>query len=303
MKEAQRGLAAVTSRREAISAGLAIASASTFGLTATSSSSSSNKIVFGSDRSGYAGLHDAAPLAVGLRWYFNDENQFPSAWPNPFPGTHMTLSLRPNPSDLLSGKLDSQLKAIINTAPPHSELTFWHENTTGNPLKYPRYVNNAHTAIQMQKYGKKLCHGTKVLFGVITVGPAVYQLHWMARGLDWYGDDLYEFPKLRNPNGTFSKEKIVARLNQNLRAWQKVSGQRSPAIRICETNSPYDAHRSELFTTIAHWLAGHNGNRMLTYWNPRGGLAQGGLSGPWPPGKPVISRLTSLSKEYDWTAH
>jgi hypothetical protein len=75
MKEAQLGLAAVTSRREAISAGLAIVSASTLGLAATSSSSSSssNKIVFGSDRSGYAGLHDAAPLAVGLRWYFNDE--------------------------------------------------------------------------------------------------------------------------------------------------------------------------------------------------------------------------------------
>jgi hypothetical protein len=123
----------------------------------------------------------------------------------------MTLSLRPNPNDLLSGKLDSQLKAIINTAPPHSELTFWHENTTGNPLKYPRYVNNAHTAIKMQKYGKKLCHGTKVLFGVITVGPAIYQLHWMAPGLDWYGDDLYEFPKLRNPNGTFSKNKVVGR--------------------------------------------------------------------------------------------
>jgi hypothetical protein len=65
MKEAQLGLAAVTSRREAISAGLAIVSASTLGLAATSSSSSSssssNKIVFGSDRSGYAGLHDAAP--------------------------------------------------------------------------------------------------------------------------------------------------------------------------------------------------------------------------------------------------
>ena len=87
----------------------------------------------------------------------------------------------------------------------------------------------------------------------------------------WTGtrDDLYEFPKLRNPNGTFSKKKVVARLNQNLREWRRVSHKKSPAIRICEANSPYDAHRSEFFTTIAHWLAGHNGNRMLTYWNPR----------------------------------
>lgn len=300
MNGSRRGLEAITSRREAIAAGLAIAGASTVGL--AGASASANTIVFGSDRSGYAGLHDAAPLAVGLRWYFNDENEFPSAWPTPFPGTHMTLSLRPNPSDLFSGKLDGRLEAIIHSAPPHSELTFWHENTTGNPLKYPQYVNNAHTAIRMQKYGKKLCQGTKVLFGVITVGPVIYQRDWIARGLDWYGDDLYEFPKLRNPNGTFSKKKVVARLNQNLRAWRKVTHKQSPAIRICEANSPYDAHRSEFFTTIAHWLAGHNGNRMLTYWNPRGGLAQGGLSGAWPPGKPVISRLTSLSKQYDWTA-
>lgn len=297
MKRTKYSLARVMSRREAISAGLAVAGA--VGVAPTSSSSTG--IVFGSDRSGYAGLHAAAPLAVGLRWYFNIENQFPLAWPNPYPGAHMTLSLRPNPSDLLAGKLDSRLKAIINSAPPHSELTFWHENTTGNPLRYPPHVNNARTAIRMQKYGQSLCEGTRVLFGVITVGPAVYQLDWMARGLDWYGDDLYEFPKLRNQDGTFSKARVVARLYQNLHAWQKVSSKRSPAIRICETNSPYNSHRSELFTTIAEWLARHNGNRMLTYWNPHHGLAQGGLSGAWPPSKPVISRLTSLSKEYSWT--
>jgi hypothetical protein len=301
MTQERHGLESVTSRREAMAAGLAIAGASTLGLGA---STSSNKIVFGSDRSGYEGFHQAAPLAVGLRWYFNGENEWPKglAWPKPYPGTHMTLSLRPNPNELFAGKLDDKLKAIIHSAPANSELTFWHENTTGNPLKYPHYVNNAHAALRMQKYGQKLCHGTKVLFGVITVGPVVYQKDWIAPGLDWYGDDLYEFQKLRNANGTFSKKKVVARLNQNLTAWRKVTGKRSPAIRICEANSPYDAHRAAFFATIAHWLAGHNGNRMLTYWNPREGLAQGGLSGAWPPGKAVISELTSLAKRYDWTA-
>jgi hypothetical protein len=285
------------SRREAISAGgLAIAGAA--GLASTSPPSSG--IVFGADRSGYAGLHAAAPLAVGVRWYFNIENQFPAAWPDPFPGTHMTLSLRPNPHDLFSGKLDRQLKAIIDSAPKNSELTFWHENVTMNPLGYPPYVHNPHAAVRMQKYGLKLCQGTTVLFGVITVGPVADQLAWIAPGLDWYGDDLYEFPKLRGPNNTFSKARVVARLNQNLHDWRKASGIKAPAIRICETNSPYDAHRSELFTTIADWLPGHNGNRMLTYWNANEGLAQGGLSGAWPPSKPVIRRLTSLSKKYNW---
>jgi len=301
MTEERYGLEAVTSRRQALAAGLAIAGASTL---STSGPATSNKIVFGSDRSGYPGFKHAAPLAVGLRWYFNDENEFPPGmtWPKPYPGTHMTLSLRPNPKDLFAGKLDHKLKAVIHSAPANSELTFWHENTSGNPLKYPHYVNNAHTAVRMQKYGKKLCQGSKVLFGVITVGPVHIQRDWIAPSLDWYGDDLYEFPKLRNANNTFSRKKVVARLNQNLAAWRKVTGKRWPAIRICEANSPYDAHRAAFFATIAHWLAGHNGNRMLTYWNPRGDLAHGGLSGPWPPSKPVLSELTFLTRRYDWTA-
>ncbi|MGI9005377.1 MAG: hypothetical protein ACR2FU_04115 [Streptosporangiaceae bacterium] len=295
------------SRREALSAGLVVAGAAGLApalLSAASSpspaSAPSAKIVFGADRSGYDGLHSATPLAVGLRWYLKDENELPSAWPDIHPSTHMTLSLRPNPADLLSGKLDRRLKAIIDSAPPNSELTFWHENTTGNPLRYPHYVNNARAAISMQKYGKKLCAGSKVRFGVITVGPVIGQTHWIARGLDWYGDDLYEWPKLRGPHNSFDATKVIARLNQNLAAWRKASGQRRPAVRICETNSPYDSHRAEFFATIAQWLAGHNGNRMLTYWNPRGSLANGGVSGPWPPSKPVIRRLTSLAEHYDW---
>jgi hypothetical protein len=289
---------AALSRREAISAGgLAIAGA--IGVAARPTASSGD-VVFGTDRSGYAGLHAAAPLAVGLRWYFDQENELPPAWPSPYPRTHMTLSLRPNPHDLLSGRLDRRLKAIIGSAPEHSELTFWHENVTANPLRYPSHVHNARTSVRMQKYGQKLCRGTNVRFGVITVGPVVIQLDWIAPGLDWYGDDLYDFPKLRGPGNTFSRRRVIARLNQNLHAWRQASGQRSPAVRICETNSPYDEHRAELFGTIADWLPGHNGNRMLTYWNARAGLAQGGLSGAWPPSRRVIRRLASLSRQHDW---
>lgn len=313
MKETQNGRRAwsssfAVSRREALSAALVAGGAVSLGRASVARASigtapsSSAGIVFGADRSGYAGFNAASALAVGLRWYFNSENDFPPRWPEIYPQTHMTLSLRPNPAELLSGRLDNQLKAIIGSAPPNSELTFWHENTTGNPLRYPRYVNNARAAVAMQQYGKKLCAGSGVLFGVITVGPVVQQRDWISADLDWYGDDLYEFPKLRNPDNTFSQQKVIARLYQNLSAWQTASGQRTPAIRICETNSPYDSHRSEFFTTIAHWLAGHNGNRMLTYWNPRSSLAEGGLSGPWPPSQPVVSRLSSLSRTYEWVS-
>jgi hypothetical protein len=285
------------SRREAISAGgLALAGAASLAGAAgpAPASTSPGKILFGANRSAYSGLHAAAPLAVGLRWYFDVENDFPLAWPQPYPGAHMTLSIRPNPGDLLSGRLDSHLKALIDSAPPRSELTFWHENTSGNPLDYPPSVNNARTAIRMQKYGHMLCAGTHVLFGVITVGPVVDQLHWIAPGLDWYGDDLYEFARLRNANGTFSRTKVIARLYANLHAWQKVTGKKAPAIRICETNSRYDSHRAEFFTTIAYWMARHNGNRILTYWNRH----DVGLSGPWPPSEGVIDQLQSLSKQY-----
>ena len=298
MRPEQRYLPDLLSRREAISAGgLAIAGAASL----APATASPPGIVFGANRDTYPNLHAAVPLAKGLRMYYDTENLFPAAWPERF-GAHMTLSLRPNPRDLLSGRLDHQLKAVIHSAPPHSDLTFWHENTTGNPLGYPSYVNNARAAISMQRYGHGLCRRTNVRFGVITVGPANQQLGWLAPGLDWYGDDMYEFPALRNPDGTFSQARIIARLNANLKAWREASGKHSPAIRICETNSPLDSHRGQFFTTIAQWMARHNGKRILTYWNPNGSAANGGSSGAWPPSAGVVRQLRSLSKQYNGTS-
>jgi len=297
MQRANRHLAAVTGRRGAISAGgLAIAGA--VGL----SFAPRNRVTFGATLGAYPKLNAAVPRAVGIRMYFDGENDFPDAWPDPYPGSWMTLSLRPNPDDLFSGKLDEQLTAIINSAPAHSELTFWHENTTGNPLGYPSYVNNARAAVRVQHYGQRLCRGTRVRFGVITCGPAIQQKDWLAPGLDWYGDDLYEFPRLRGLDGTMSQAKIIARLNSNLDAWRRKSGRRWPAIRLCETNSPFDSHRENWFTWIAQWMATHNGRRMLTYWNPDAGASQGGLSGPWPPSQAVVRRLRWLSEEYQGNA-
>src|ERR1022692_1012661 len=296
MKRVKPGLAAAMSRREAISAG-GLAIAGTVGLASTPPAS---QIIFGANRGNYPKVNAAIPLAMGLRIYYDSE--LPTAWPNPLPGARITLSLQPDPDDLLSGKLDGQLKAIIDSAPAYAELAFWHENITGNPLGYPSKVNNARTAIGMQNYGQSLCRGTQVRFGVITCGPAIQQLDWMAPGLDWYGDDLYDFPRLRNPDGTLSRAKIFARLDSNLDAWRVMSGKRWPAIRICETNSPFDSHRTNWFTWVAQWMARNNGHRILTYWNPDEGIAQHGLSGPWPPSKTVVSRLHLLSEAYQGTA-
>src|SRR5258706_14608038 len=83
---------------------------------------------FKPNRNVYLHFNAAIPLAKAVRVYYDGENQFPVAWPNRLPGAWMTLSLRPNPHDLLSGRLDDQLHAIIPSAPAHSELAFWHEN-------------------------------------------------------------------------------------------------------------------------------------------------------------------------------
>ncbi len=134
MRSEQRYLPAMVSRREAISAGgLAIAGAA--GL--ASATAPATGIVFGANRDTYPRLHAAVPLAKGLRMYYDTENRFPAAWPDRF-GAHITLSLRPNPGDLLSGRLDRQLKAVIDSAPPHSELTFWHEKHHREPARVPR---------------------------------------------------------------------------------------------------------------------------------------------------------------------
>src|SRR5215472_15225613 len=188
MQQAGPGLTAVMSRRGAIAAGgLALAGAASLAAVVIRREASSaglasvpglgpapgNSVIFGATLGAYPGLHAAVPRAVGLRMYVDAENHFPPAWPDPYPGAWITLSLRPNPGDLFSGRLDDQLKAVIDSAPAHAELTFWHENTTGNPLGYPRYVNNARAAVRIQHYGHGLCRGTQVRFGVITCGPAI----------------------------------------------------------------------------------------------------------------------------------
>src|SRR6266851_9041608 len=80
MQQAGPGLAAVAPRRKAISAaGLAIAGAAGLG------SAPRNRITFGATLGAYPKLNAAVPRAIGLRMYFDGENEFPSAWPVALP--------------------------------------------------------------------------------------------------------------------------------------------------------------------------------------------------------------------------
>ena len=249
------------------------------------------RVTIGVNRNYWTQFKAAIPRAQDVRVYYDVENVFPAVWPTRAAGAWVTLSLRPNPADLLSGKLDAQLKALFASAPAHSEVTFWHENEPGNPLSYPRSVNNARTNVAMLKYGEKLVKGTKLKFGQIICAPANRMQNWIAPGLDWYGIDLFANPNYENRDRTLSKAKIWTRMDNNEAVFRAKTGRRWPAIRFDESNARRDWHRKNWFTYLVEWLHGHGGGRLLTRWTPAGSK----LSGPWPPSKPVVARLRWLS--------
>ncbi len=258
---------------------------------ATIAASTGGRVTIGVNRDFWTEFKAAIPRAQDVRIYYDAENVFPATWPTRARGAWVTLSLRPKPADLLSGKLNARLKALFGSAPAHSEVTFWHENEPGNPLQYSRSVNRARTNVAMLKYGEKLVTGTRVKFGQIICAPANQMQKWIAPGLDWYGIDLFANPNYENPDGTLSKVKLWARLNNNEAVFRAKTGRRWPSVRFDESNARRDWHRKNWFTYLAEWLHGHGGGRLLTRWTH----ARSKLAGPWPPSRPVIRRLGSLS--------
>ena len=250
-----------------------------------------SRVTIGVNRNDWTRFKAAIPRARDVRVYYDAENVFPATWPTRAKGAWVTLSLRPKPADLLSGKLNARLKALLASAPAHSELTFWHENEPGDPLKYSRSVNNIRTNIAMLEYGEKLVKGTKVKFGQIICAPAIRMRKWIARGLDWYGVDIFANPNFENPDKTLSKAKLWVRLNNDDVVFRAKTGRRWPAVRFDESNARRDSHRKNWFTYLAEWLRGHGGGRLLTRWT----TTRTKLAGPWPPSKPVIMRLRLLS--------
>ena len=251
------------------------------------------RVTIGVNRDYWTKFKAAIPRAQDVRVYYDTVNVFPATWPTGATGAWVTLSLRPNPADLLSGKLDARLKALFASAPAHSEVTFWHENGPGNPLKYPPSVNNARTNVAMLRYGENLVRGTKVKFGEIICAPANQLQGWIAPRLDWYGIDLFANPNFENPNGTLSKAKIWSRMDHNEAVFRAKSGRRWPAVRFDESNAHRDFHRKAWFTYLVQWLRGHGGGRLLTRWF--NGPSK--LVGPWPPSRSVIETLRALSAQ------
>lgn len=283
-------------------AAVAIAAAAALAAPAAHAATRHPSIVWGANRNTWAKYKAAIPAARGVRIYY--DNPDPSTWPTTWParaGTPYELvSMRPEPGPLLHGQYDAYFRALFATAPAHSLLTIWHEDAVGNnPLGYSGAVRNPAVYRRMQAYMEHLTRGTRVRFGIIGCGPVNQAEQWYAPHLDWYGTDLYWNARSYDTKaGHLSRALVWRRMNANLAAWRKVSRERYPSIRIGESNAAWDSKRKAWFTDVASWFASHDGNRpawILTYWNARHGHASGGLSGPWPPSRHVITVLRYLA--------
>jgi hypothetical protein len=252
-------------------------------------------LLFGSNSKTFDEMNDAGINVHTFRAYRDQFNFIPTVWPSKdsVPDARVTLSLRPVPEDLLAGRLDEQLRSYIASAPPGVKLSAWHE--ASNLPGYPDFVNAANMSA-VHAYMMDLCRGSNVRYGSIICAVPSETKAWMGTGLDWYGLDIYDFGEgqFRNWHGGISDSKLFARLDDMRETCRELSGQDSPEIDICETNSPRPGHRGEWLTMLAEWLHGNGGERLQTFWNPTGSL-----SGPWlPDDAQTIDALRKVSAAY-----
>ncbi|MGI9007803.1 MAG: hypothetical protein ACR2FU_16660 [Streptosporangiaceae bacterium] len=237
------------------------------------------RLLIGSNSKVFDAMREAGINARTFRAYRDQYNFIPTVWPvkESVPDAPVTLSVRPVPADLLAGRLDDKLRALIAAAPPGVKLSAWHE--ASNLPGYPDFVR-ADAIGPVHEYMQDLCRGSNVRYGSIICAVPSDVKPWMGRGLDWYGLDVYDFGEgqFRHWAGGVSKARLFERLDDMLGTCRELSGRDAPEIDICETNSPRPEHRAEWFTLLAEWMSANGAERLQTFWNP-----SGSLSGPWRP--------------------
>ncbi|MDA8320383.1 MAG: hypothetical protein M0030_11330 [Actinomycetota bacterium] len=248
-------------------------------------------LLIGANSRAFDVMHAAGINVRTFRAYRDQFNFIPTIWPakEAVPEARVTLSIRPVPADLLAGRLDERLRALIAAAPPGVKLSAWHE--ASNLPGYPDFIT-ADVMAAVHEYLRDLCRGSNVAYGSIICAVPSATRRWMGTNLDWYGLDIYDFGEgqFRNWRGGISRSKLFARLDDMRRTCQELSGRDLPEIDICETNSPRPAHRPEWLALLAEWLADNGGSRLQMFFNP-----SGPLSGPWlPDDQRTIEQLRSL---------
>jgi hypothetical protein len=269
------------------------------------------KIAYGAMHSIYPDWVANAPSPDGKnseRRYFQAVNSIPKNWKAAAcHSSYVTMSIRPNPDDLLHNKtipdngsgfttLDGQIRHFLSTCPDHAELACWHEAQGGNPIHYPKYITAA-SMRAIHAHVQKLCtttpnaDGGRVKYGCILTGPVGTNANWLGKGLDWYGIDIYDDKNFEKKNGLLDQGAITGRMDDNLRYWRNAAGIRDVSVRITETNSAHDNHRKNWMLWLSEWMAASNGYRMITFWG-------GPLSGDWPPSSTVRAYYRTLQHTY-----
>jgi hypothetical protein len=201
----------------------------------------------------------------------------PARWPAPSdPSARVCVSIRPEPTAVISKSLDGALKAWLSQAPetgPPSLLALWHEAST---MKYPIRPASLRAA---QKHIQALCleNDYNVKVGAIeraTITASSSSI-WMARNLDFYGCDSYDDKTCgTNP---------AARLDEFKRLCDALADSGEATIGITETNTRCELRRPFWFAAAWRWFKSRQldinaGTCFLTCWNP----PPAGLeSGPW----------------------
>ncbi len=218
-------------------------------------------------------------------------NLFPTPWPMHGQGNRMLVSVYPDLNDLLAGRLDRRIRAMIAGAPPGSMLNAWHEVMS---LPYRQHYLTPYNVYQMHRRMHSLCRGSNVTYGALLGGgDLTYLMRYVPQGLGYYGLDLYgnlglrKHPRWGHPFQRWTQFRDLARTKDR-------SGY--PWLVIGETNCPDQALRPAWFKLIASWLHdyGAHAKAMLSFW---GGT--GGLGGPWvPTDRATINALKGICSRY-----
>ncbi len=182
----------------------------------------------------------------------------------------IVYSIYPVPEHVFNGDLHDALKELIDSAPPGSYLTTWHEALS---LPYPPYITSDNM-YKLHAHMNAMVAGTGVTYGSIFGGGDLGTLFKsVPPNLGFYGLDLY---------GNEGTEKGLARLEQFItlakRKDTKTPGY--PKLLIPECNTPVKTQRPDWFKSVCRRMHTYGAHSIgvLTFWNPAGPL-----SGPWDP--------------------
>lgn len=249
------------------------------------------------------------------------------------PGTIPLASIRPDPTALLNGDLDTVLTKFIQDGASRfslPQLTVWHEAghlySSSDFSQYgldPKQVNGtpqnaaaAQTVRSMHAHMQNLCRKVGgVQYGCIIYGDIAKMANindlrdatnWVPTSgypLDWYGIDVYYEGDGTGTDCTHGILSDYSAVANYLDGYLAVVQDRAPGapINICECNAnDEDANfRPGFFKNLAQWLStatnGRTWSSMLTFFHTVPAGTEAPHSVPWnPPATPDQGTIDAL---------